>query len=390
MPFLLAFLLADLISIAYPFIAYYLYRQWQQYRNTIEHDYAQRCLFGAIALLLIIVLGKFLIKALLSKKRKGEDEPHLFETNNRDGIKRPDGSIINVEYYGNKDGQAIIFVHGLNANIKNWYYQRKYFEKDYRVIMMDLPGMGRSTGPSDNNYSMNKLADDLQAVIEHTGADMPILWGHSMGGMTILTLLAKNRNANRLSIKGVVLEHTTYTNPVRTIIFRRLMAAIQKPVLTPLCYLIIFLSPIIWLFRWMSYQNGNSHIVSRWLTFTGTQTSKQLDFATFLSTSTRPSVMARGCLGMFRYDVTNDLSRIKEPALIIGANKDRLTRPDASKYMNEHIPGSRLLMLTPANHQGLLERHQEVNDAVLQFIQSLAERDEKFNLNTELTSTVGK
>ena len=110
MPLLiLAFFIADILSLAYPFIAYYLYREWNLYRDTINSDYAQRCLYGAIALLLVILLGKFLIKALLGKTRKGEDEPQMFDTNKRDSIKRPDGSVINVEYYGRKDGQSIIF-----------------------------------------------------------------------------------------------------------------------------------------------------------------------------------------------------------------------------------------------------------------------------------------
>src|SRR3954471_23424805 len=128
---ILAYFIADLLSIAYLFIGYYLDREWGKYHNTIDDDYAQRCLYGAFALLLFILLGKFFIKALLSKNRKGEDEPHMFDTNKRETIARPDGSTINVEYYGQEDAQSIIYVHGLNANIKNWYYQRKYFEKEY-------------------------------------------------------------------------------------------------------------------------------------------------------------------------------------------------------------------------------------------------------------------
>jgi pimeloyl-ACP methyl ester carboxylesterase len=368
---LLAFFIADLLSIAYPFIAFYLWREWDEYNGTAADDYADRCLYGAIAILLFILLGKFLIKALLSKRRKGEDEPHLFDTNKREMIKRPDGSTINVEYYGREDGQPIIFVHGWNANIKNWFYQRKHFEKNYRLIMMDLAGLGKSTRPKNKDFSLTKMASDLQAVIEHTGARNPILWGHSMGGMTILTFLAKNKDANRPAIKGVILEHTTYTNPVRTILFNGLMTAIQKPLLTPLCYLIIFLSPIIWISRWMSYLNGNSLIMTRWLTFAGTQTSKQLDFSTLLSTLAPPAVMARGVLGMFRYDVTKELHNITVPTLIIAANKDRLTRPQASQYMKDHMPNAELVTVAPGNHQSLLERHEDVNKAADNFIQHL-------------------
>lgn len=368
---LLAFLIADLLSIAYPFIAYYLYKEWDYYNNTTNDDYANRCLYGAIAILAFILLGKFLIRALLSKRRKGEDEPHMFETEKTDRITRPDGSIINVEYYGKENGQPIIFVHGLNANIKNWYYQVKYFEENYRLIMMDLPGMGKSVRPGNKDFSLTKLAGDLNAVIEHSGAKGSILWGHSMGGMTILTLLAKHKASINENIKGVILQHTTYTNPVSTILFHRFMTAIQKPILVPLCWLIIFLSPVVWISRWMSYLNGNSHIMSRWLTFAGTQTIKQLDFSTLLSTLAPPAVMARGCLGMFKYDVTKDLKNISVPTLILAADKDRLTRPFASQYMKDRIPGAEMVMIAPGNHQGLIERHKEVNGAAERFIKTL-------------------
>lgn len=372
--FLLAFLLADILSITYPVIAYYLYKEWDRYHTTIDEGYAQRCLYSAIAIAVLILLGRFLIIALLSKSRKGEDEPQMFSADKRDKIERPDGSAIHVEYHGNEEGQPIIFVHGLNANSKNWYYQRKYFEKDHRLIMMDLAGMGKSTRPGNKDFSMAKMAADLLAVMQHTGAKNPILWGHSMGGMAILTLLAKSQDANRPAIKGVILQHTTYTNPVRTTVFRRFMTAIQKPVLVPLCYLLIFLSPLVWLVRWMGYLNGSSHILTRWLTFAGTQTARQLDFTTLLSTLTPPAVMARGCLGMFRYDVTRELLAMKVPALVIGAGKDRLTRPDASEYLSRRMPNAELVMLRPGNHQALVERHVEANKAAERFIRRINEQ----------------
>jgi pimeloyl-ACP methyl ester carboxylesterase len=373
MPILfIALIFVALLSIAYPFITYLLWREWDKFNHTVSDDYADRCLYGAIALTLFIFLGRFLSTMLLSKRRPGEEEPHLFNSKIRETIKRPDGSSINIEYYGKEDAQPIIFIHGWNANIKNWFYQRKYFETNYRLIMMDLPGLGKSTRPKNNDFSLNKMAADLQAVIDHTKVQNPILWGHSMGGMTILSLLARNPDPNRTSIKGAILEHTTYTNPVRTIIFSKLMTAIQKPVLTPLCYLIIYLSQIIWITRWMSYLNGHSQIMTRLLTFSGTQTAKQLDFSTLLSTMTPPSVMARGVLGMFKYDVSNDLKKIRIPTLIIAADKDLLTKPIASKFMNNHIPNSELITVAPGNHQALIERHTEVNAAAEKFIKKLA------------------
>jgi pimeloyl-ACP methyl ester carboxylesterase len=367
----MVFLVTDLLTIAFPVAAFFLWREWHKFNGTVADNYANGCLYAAIAIITVVVLGRYLIAPILSKRRKGEDEPGILKAKKGEFAKRPDGSTINIEYQGRDGGQPIIFVHGLNANSKNWYYQRKYFEKDYRLIMMDLPGMGKSTRPSNKNFSLDNLSADLKTVIDHTGVKDVILWGHSLGGMTILNLLGKVKEARELPIKGVILQHTTYTNPVRTILFRRLMTALQRPVLTPLCYLIIFFSPFIWIVRWMSYLNGNAHLMNRFLTFAGSQTPKQLDFTTLLSTMTPPSVLARGCLGMFRYDATKQLPDIALPTLIIAANHDLLTQPDASSYMKKHIPNSELQTVSPANHQGLIERHFEVNEVAERFMNKL-------------------
>jgi pimeloyl-ACP methyl ester carboxylesterase len=134
------------------------------------------------------------------------------------------------------------------------------------------------------------------------------------------------------------------------------------------------LSPLFWLSKWMSYMNGNMLISTRFLTFAGTQTPSQLDFVSRLSAMTPPAVFARGMLGMMKtYDVTRHLARIKVPALIFGAEYDRLTRPVASEYMHKNIRNSDLVILSPAGHQGQIERHLETNAAAENFIKGLNE-----------------
>jgi pimeloyl-ACP methyl ester carboxylesterase len=389
MPLLLLIIfLVDLVSVAFLFIDYHLWREWYHYRHTLNDDYAQRCLIGAIALLTYSLMGKFPLSLLVSKRRKNEDEPHMFDSKEKDIIELSDGTKLHVAYYGKKDAQPIIFVHGWNANINEWYYQRKHFEKDHYVIMFDLRGLGKSTRPQDRDFSLKEMAEDLDAVIKHTGAKKPILWGHSIGGMTILTFLAKYKKDISARIKGVILEHTTYTNPVKTSILSRLLTAIQKLVLVPICYLMIGLSPVFWLMRWISFLNGNSQLTSRFLTFAGTQTVKQLNFITLISTMAPPAVTARGVLGMFKYDVTHQLPELRIPTLIIAANKDRLTKPDASYYMEKNIPGAQVVTVAPGGHQALVERHSEVNKAAEKFIISLHEEKTRTDIRQQYTSNI--
>lgn len=367
---ILALLLVTMSTAGFVAVDIYLFREWYLYRDTINDDYAVRCLIGAIALLLFSFSGRKPISWLVSSKKRKDDNPQIEYSIANDTLTRPDGSKIHIQYRGKKDGQPILFVHGWNATSAEWFYQSKKLSPDYRLVLIDLPGLGKSTRPSNKDFSLIKMANDLGAVIEHAKLSNVILFGHSIGGMIIMTYCTKV--AKSLSnIKGLILEHTTYTNPVKTALFNKVLTAIQKPVLEPLCYIMIALSPLFWLTKWMSYFNGNLLLSTRFLTFTGTQTPMQLDFISKLSAMAPPAVFARGMLAMFKYDVTKEIENLQVPTLILAASHDRLTLPSASYEMNSKIPNSALEDVAPGGHQGLIERHEEVNTAVVEFIENL-------------------
>jgi pimeloyl-ACP methyl ester carboxylesterase len=58
-------------------------------------------------------------------------------------------------------------------------------------------------------------------------------------------------------------------------------------------------------------------------------------------------------------------------ALVIAANKDRLTKPAASQYLHQHLPQAQLVTVAPGGHQAVFERNKEVNEAVATFISQL-------------------
>lgn len=374
MPILtLGLLILNFLSIAAIWLEVFLLREWYMNKDALAqnlNDYATRCFIGAAALMLYLLGGRYLIRMLSSQGRNGDDSPKLERYSIQQRIQRPDGSVINVEHGGNRNKQSIIFLHGWNSNSMQWYYQKKHFENDYHLILMDQAGLGKSIGPKNKDYSLEKLAADLDSVIVEAGGKDPVLWGHSMGGFAILTYL-KLEFQSVSCIKAIILEHTTYTNPAKTSIMSALVYKLQNPVLKPLSWMMIALSPLLWLSRWMSYFSGSSLLLTRFLTFKGTQSPEQLDFAALLSTLAPPFVTGRGLLGMFNYEATSVLPRINIPTLIIGAASDRLTKLEASKHMHHQIPGAELITLSPAGHMGLVERHHEVNIGVSDFLQRL-------------------
>ena len=167
-------------------------------------------------------------------------------------------------------------------------------------------------------------------------------------------------------VAGLVLAHTSYTNPVRTTQMAAFYTAIEKPVLIPLMHLTIGLWPLMWLMNWMSYFNGSMERSTHSSGFCN-ETRGQLDFATRFAPHGRPDVLARGMLGMIRYDATDVLGRIDVPTLVFVGDRDATTKPEAGEFIASHVAGAELVTLSPAKHMGLVEHHERFDQRLAEF-----------------------
>lgn len=320
---------------------------------------------SGIAMLAYTLLGRYIILFLLA--RAGDDEPSASRSAEVKEIDRPDGTKIHVEFFGPKDGTPLIFTHGWSCNSTHWYYIKKALGNEFRLILWDVPGTGKSGNVPNGDYSMKRLATDLEAVLDLAGDKPAVIFGHSMGGMILLTFCGLFPQHLGTRVAGIGLVNTTPVNPVKTAPGKDIMLALQKPLLEPLLYLMIGLSPIIWLQTWLSYFNGSSYISARFSSFAGQQTRGQLDHVVNYSARVSPSVLGRQMLAMMHYDATQVLPTIHIPTLIISANKDRATVVEASRNMQDQIEGSELVVLAPSGHITLMEQHTRFVEAVTSF-----------------------
>lgn len=104
---------------------------------------------------------------------------------------------------GDNKSPPILFVHRWNENSTAWYYQKKQFSQKYYLILIDLPGLGKSKRPDNKDFSLQKMAADLKAVIEHLKLGKAVLWGHSIGGMIILTYCTQLSKNLEQQVKGL-------------------------------------------------------------------------------------------------------------------------------------------------------------------------------------------
>lgn len=360
MPFdFLLRLLSSLVTIALLGGGVYILYQW--YEGELISNY---WLYLSIGLLLWSFLG-FLPILLLH--RPGRDEPKPLRSDRVERLSRPDGSEIQVEFYGPSSGPTLILTHGWGPDSTVWYYAKKQLTDQFRVIVWDLPGLGKSKKPGNRDYSLKKYAQDLEAVMALVEDQPVILLGHSMGAMILLTFCRLFPEQLQQQVAGLILVDGTYTNPLKTTTFSKLLLALQKPVLEPLLHLAIALSPLLWLTSWLSYFNGLTLLTTEISGFTGRETRGQLNFSNLIGIKASPGVLARGVLAMFKFDETATLPTISVPTLVMVGESDIATRPFASKRMSTEVPQAELSILSPGGHMALMERNQQFADIVRTF-----------------------
>ncbi len=340
------------------------YTLYQWYEGELVSDL---WLYLSIGLLLWSFLG-FLPILLLH--RSGRDEPTPLRSKRVQRLVRPDGSEIQVEFYGPDRAPTLILTHGWGPDSTAWYYAKKQLTDQFRVIVWDLPGLGKSKKPHNRDYSLEKYARDLEAVLALVEDQPAILVGHSMGGMILLTFCRLFSEHLEQRVAGLILVDSTYTNPLKTTTFSKLLLSLQKPLLEPSLHLAIALSPLLWLTSWLSYLNGSVLLTTEISGFTGTETRGQLNFSSLIGIKSSPGVLARGVLAMFKFDETATLPTISVPTLVVVGNSDIATRPVASKRISAEVPQAELSVLSPGGHMALMERNQQFSEIVRAFSNS--------------------
>lgn len=253
---------------------------WEWYDNwTRDLPADQRLLIAGLLLLLVALFGQFLVAPFLGRKApSGEEEPHTLPEGTVQRLSRPDGTVLHVESHGPADAPVLLFTHGWGLSSAQWFYARRHLAGRSRLVLWDLPGLGQSQGPRDHQYDLTRLAGDLQAVLETVGPQPVILCGHSIGGMITLTFCRRFPERLARQVVGLVLIHTTSTNPMHTSWGAPWVRALQGPLIRPLCFLTILLSPVMRVMNGLSFLNGTSHLSTHRMQFGGQETRGQLDF----------------------------------------------------------------------------------------------------------------
>ena len=311
-------------------------------------------------------VGRLIILMLI---RRGHT-PMAARTAGREVV-APDGSRLHVETSGLASGPTVVLIHGWGLNSTAWGDARQALGSRYRVVAWDLPGLGRSKGPTDGRYTLDRFAEALAAVVESTGDGPVLLVGHSIGGMTTQTFFRSAPEAARRRVAGVVLVDTTHEDPTRTMLLSGLWRTLKRPVIEPLMHLAQWLSPVLWLSSWQGYLSGSNQLAMRLTGFGRFATRGQVDLTARLASKGSPAVQAKGNLAMLHWSVTDQLARVTVPTLVLGGSRDIVTLPDASRTIAAAIPGARLSIIDGCGHMGFMEAHETYNREITAFAEDV-------------------
>jgi pimeloyl-ACP methyl ester carboxylesterase len=343
-----------------------------------------------------VAIGVAAERTLVRRARGGSDDPLAGEAFGRLSyddaltVSVPDGPSLYVEIVDAVDGieldasfgasqetpeLTVVFVHGFCLDMGTFHFQRKELTRRgaWRAVFYDQPGHGRSGRLSNGEYELPALGDALRALIEETTRTGPIvLVGHSMGGMTVMALAERYPEFFAERVRGVVLIATSAGRlEASSAGLPELISRVGRPLL-PLVNGATRVTGRI-LDRARQASGDLAWLLTRRYGFGGEHPSPALvSYVEDMNSRTPTETMARylrTLYGHARYPALEALWN--KPVLLICGDQDPITPLANSKEMKARLPHAELLVVPDSGHMVLLEHADEVNQALVRFLEKL-------------------
>lgn len=104
-------------------------------------------------------------------------------------------------------GPYLLYVHGGPGSGSYWLekFSGDFLERHFTMVYLDQRGTGRSTGPADGDYSMERMVEDFEQVRSVLHIDRWLTLGHSFGGILQMGYVERVPDA----IEGMIMLNCT-------------------------------------------------------------------------------------------------------------------------------------------------------------------------------------
>lgn len=225
-------------------------------------------------------------------------------------------------------GPPLLLIMGLSFTLEMWHRVTPQFSKDYRVILLDNRGVGRSDVPG-GRYSIGTMAEDALAVLNAAGVDEPaLLLGASMGGMIAQELTLRHPDRVRALVLGC-----TACGPLLRATWPQLGW-----------------SPGLW--HWISSRGEPRERSLVRLLYASTTPKDRIEEDIAIRTACQPPVQAvlRQLAGILSWSSYKRLPQIKVPTLVVHGDQDHVLPPANGRMVASRIESSEFVLLPDAGH----------------------------------------
>ncbi|MFK8052798.1 MAG: alpha/beta fold hydrolase [Woeseiaceae bacterium] len=88
-----------------------------------------------------------------------------------------------LHYQVSGQGPTLLLIHGTLGDVRDWDEWAAILDDHYRVVRLDLPSFGLSSGVPNGNYSIDRTLATIDALMDHLGEQSFAIVGISYGGI---------------------------------------------------------------------------------------------------------------------------------------------------------------------------------------------------------------
>lgn len=247
-----------------------------------------------------------------------------------------------IEYLESGQGRVLVLLHAFPLNPTMW--QPQFDDLDgFRVIAPSL----YSFGIDQRTFSVEQMADDVAALLDHLQIMEPVIVGGlSMGGYAAMAFARRHpQRLNRLILADTRAEADSpeaHANREKTIQKARNQGVMGV---------------------WQAQASSmfSPHTLDERLELVES-------VAKIAAQQSRAQIIGATQALRDRPDAREGLSQLSVPALIIVGEDDVITPPDAARTMVDLIPQSKLEMLPQAGHLSNWEQPEQFNSIIRDFL----------------------
>ncbi len=257
-----------------------------------------------------------------------------------------------ISYTVRGSGPAVLFIQGVGVCGDGWLPQVDALSSRFTCITFDNRGIGESVWTKPREFSVEEMAADARAVLEHAGHSRAHVVGHSLGGTIALSLALQFPNVARSMALLCTFPDGSYVAPLTArMIWLGLCARVGTRRMRRHGFLKIVLPP-------------------------GPIRDAEA-FATRLSAlfghdiADQPPIAARQLRALKRANLTERLSQLTGvPTLVVSAQHDPISPPASGKAIVDRIDGARFIESSGTSHGLPITHAEETNALLLDFLQA--------------------